>query len=198
MLHSTCTAQLAHTCCPKLPALLSSRHAAPSCLPPATAANATSLPSSSFHHHPHSTLSLPGDFARLGWLPALLIFAWFALMGVYSGTLYQRLSLRVPVAVVFDEIGRAAMGTPGSAMVYATIYMTIFCEPIIFHITCMETLRQVGSHCVTAVSDSYICATACCCVYLCIHLNTLSCGQRCTLCSCWQLSETEAAGGGSV
>jgi hypothetical protein len=67
-------------------------------------------------------------------------------MGVYSGSLYQRLSLRVPGAVVFDEIGRAAMGTPGSAMVYATIYMTIFCEPIIFHITCMETLRQVGDY----------------------------------------------------
>jgi hypothetical protein len=45
---------------------------------------------------------------------------------------------------VFNKIGRAAMGTPGSAMVYATIYMTIFCEPIIFHITCMETLRQVS------------------------------------------------------
>jgi amino acid permease len=89
-------------------------------------------------------LSLPGDFARLGWLPALLIFAWFSLMGVYSGTLYQRLSLRVPGAVVFDEIGRAAMGTPGSAMVYATIYATIFCVPIILHITCIETLRQVS------------------------------------------------------
>ncbi|WIA35643.1 hypothetical protein OEZ86_004057 [Tetradesmus obliquus] len=88
------------------------------------------------------TLSLPGDFARLGWLPALLIFAWFAAMCSYSGSLYQRLSLRVPGAVVFDQIGRAALGTAGSAMVYGTIYASIFCVPIILHITCMETLRQ--------------------------------------------------------
>lgn len=55
----------------------------------------------------------------------------------------QRLSIRVPRALVFDEVGRAAMGTWGSGMVYGTIYLTILCEPIIFHLTCMETLRQV-------------------------------------------------------
>lgn len=44
---------------------------------------------------------------------------------------------------MFDEVGRAAMGTWGSGMVYGTIYLTILCEPIIFHLTCMETLRQV-------------------------------------------------------
>eukprot|EP00879_Flechtneria_rotunda_P013662 GHRR01014272.1.p1 GENE.GHRR01014272.1~~GHRR01014272.1.p1 ORF type:complete len:335 (+),score=82.20 GHRR01014272.1:260-1264(+) len=88
------------------------------------------------------TLSLPADFARLGWIPALLCFAWFALSSIYSGWLYQRLSLRVPRAMVFDEVGKAAMGTAGSAMVYGTVYMTILCEPIIFHLTCMETLQQ--------------------------------------------------------
>lgn len=65
-------------------------------------------------------------------------------MCAYSGSLYQRLSLRVPGAVVFDQIGRAALGTAGSAMVYGTIYASIFCVPIILHITCMETLRQVS------------------------------------------------------
>eukprot|EP00879_Flechtneria_rotunda_P020170 GHRR01021211.1.p1 GENE.GHRR01021211.1~~GHRR01021211.1.p1 ORF type:complete len:184 (+),score=39.00 GHRR01021211.1:394-945(+) len=92
------------------------------------------------------TLSLPADFARLGWIPALLCFAWFALSSIYSGWLYQRLSLRVPRAMVFDEVGKAAMGTAGSAMVYGTVYMTILCEPIIFHLTCMETLQQVSQH----------------------------------------------------
>jgi hypothetical protein len=87
-------------------------------------------------------------------------------MGVYSGSLYQRLSLRVPGAVVFDEIGRAAMGTPGSAMVYATIYMTIFCEPIIFHITCMETLRQVRDEWMSHGNAQYVRVEfcGCCCM----------------------------------
>lgn len=91
------------------------------------------------------TLSLPSDFARLGWAPALACLGWFAVMSAYAGSLYQRLSLRVPGAVVFDEIGKAALGAPGSAMVYATIYMTIFLNPIILHLTCIETLLQVGS-----------------------------------------------------
>lgn len=46
---------------------------------------------------------------------------------------------------MFDEVGRAALGSWGSGLVYSTIYLTILCEPIIFHLTCMETLRQVGS-----------------------------------------------------
>lgn len=53
------------------------------------------------------TLGLPADFARLGWLPAILTMLLFMGGGVYSGSVYQRLSLRVPNAVVFDEIGFA-------------------------------------------------------------------------------------------
>jgi hypothetical protein len=49
----------------------------------------------------------------------------------------------VPRALVFDEVGMAAMGRWGSGLVYGTVYLTILCEPIIFHLTCMETLRQV-------------------------------------------------------
>jgi hypothetical protein len=64
-------------------------------------------------------------------------------MRPHTAALLQRLALRVPRAVVFDEVGRAAMGPIGSGLVYCTIYLTILCEPIIFHITCMETLRQV-------------------------------------------------------
>lgn len=35
------------------------------------------------------------------------------------------------------------MGSLGSGLVYCTVYLTILCEPIIFHLICMETLRQV-------------------------------------------------------
>jgi hypothetical protein len=35
------------------------------------------------------TLSLPADFARLGWVPGLICLVWFAAAGVYSGLLYQ-------------------------------------------------------------------------------------------------------------
>lgn len=90
------------------------------------------------------TLSLPADFARLGWIPALACLAWFAAADVYAGTVYQRLSIKIPSAVVFDEIGYAAMGRLGSALVYATIYFSILLQPIMLHLTCMETLRQVS------------------------------------------------------
>ncbi|KIZ00067.1 hypothetical protein MNEG_7895 [Monoraphidium neglectum] len=62
------------------------------------------------------TLGLPADFARLGWLPALLTMALFIGGGVYSGSIYQRLALRVPDAVVFDQIGSAAMGNLGRGL----------------------------------------------------------------------------------
>lgn len=92
------------------------------------------------------TLSLPADFARLGWIPALACLVWFAVADIYAGIIYQRLSLKVPTAVVFDEIGYAALGRLGSAAVYATIYFSILLQPIMLHLTCMESLRQVTEH----------------------------------------------------
>lgn len=105
------------------------------------------------------TLSLPADFARLGWLPGLACLIWFAAADVYAGTIYQRLSLKVPGAVVFDEIGHAALGRLGSAMVYATIYFSILLQPIMLHLTCMESLRQVSKHLQlsTSMTDSILC-----------------------------------------
>eukprot|EP00775_Hariotina_reticulata_P008889 gene8889-9067_t len=88
-------------------------------------------------------LSLPGDLARLGWLPGLSCLFFFAATDIYSGVVYQRLTMVCPNAMVFDEIGRAAMGTAGSALVYVTVYLTILCEPIIFHLTCVEALQQM-------------------------------------------------------
>lgn len=81
----------------------------------------------------HTSLWSLSELSDIG-LPLLLLLLPHCL---------QRLTLRVPRAVVFDEIGRAAMGNWGSGLVYGTVYLTILCEPIIFHLTCMETLRQV-------------------------------------------------------
>ncbi|GBF91241.1 hypothetical protein Rsub_03561 [Raphidocelis subcapitata] len=92
------------------------------------------------------TLGLPADFARLGWLPALACLALFIAGGVYSGSVYQRLALRVPRAVVFDEIGSEAMGKLGRALVFGTIYLGILTEPCIFHLMTVESLRQALSH----------------------------------------------------
>lgn len=87
-------------------------------------------------------LSLPADFARLGWIPALSCMAWFTFTDLYAGLIYQRLTLKVPQAVVFDEIGVAAFGQLGKVLVYGTVYLTIMCEPVIFHLMCMEALKQ--------------------------------------------------------
>eukprot|EP00878_Enallax_costatus_P036698 GHUV01041237.1.p1 GENE.GHUV01041237.1~~GHUV01041237.1.p1 ORF type:complete len:123 (+),score=29.21 GHUV01041237.1:951-1319(+) len=88
-------------------------------------------------------LSLPADFARLGWAPALSCMACFTLTNVYSGFIYQRLTLKVPRAVVFDEIGFAAYGPLGRVLVFGTVYLTILFEPVIFQLMCMEALQQV-------------------------------------------------------
>lgn len=100
-------------------------------------------------------LSLPADFARLGWLPALGCLAWFTLTNVYSGLIYQRLTLKVPRAVVFDEIGAAAYGTAGRAMVFGSVYLTILLEPVIFHLMCMEALRQVSCLLLTSTVQTF-------------------------------------------
>jgi hypothetical protein len=92
----------------------------------------------------------------------------------------QRLTLRAPRAVVFDEVGRAAMGSVGSGLVYGTIYLTILCEPIIFHLTCMETLRQVrkGYVCIRTAGLGVSCGFSSCCKdgCCCAGDDTATCG----------------------
>lgn len=90
-------------------------------------------------------LSLPADFARLGWLPGLACMACFTTTNAYAGIIYQRLILKVPQAVIFDEIGAAAYGQLGKVLVYGTVYLTILCEPVMFQLMCMEALQQVSS-----------------------------------------------------
>ncbi|KAK9836304.1 hypothetical protein WJX81_003609 [Elliptochloris bilobata] len=62
---------------------------------------------------------------------------------LYSGRLFTLLTLQVPSASVFDDFGGAAMGRLGRRLVYFTVYLTIFTEPIVFHLTSMESLQQV-------------------------------------------------------
>ena len=89
------------------------------------------------------TLTLPADFARLGWAVALPVIALCALGMVYSGVLFGRLASHLPNSTAFDQLGTAAFGAQGKRMVYATVYLTILFEPVIFHLTCMESLQQM-------------------------------------------------------
>ena len=89
------------------------------------------------------TLTLPADFARLGWAVALPVIGLCALGMVYSGVLFGRLASHLPNSRAFDQLGSAAFGAQGKRMVYATVYLTILFEPVIFQLTCMESLQQV-------------------------------------------------------
>jgi hypothetical protein len=51
------------------------------------------------------SLTLPADFVRLGWVPALSLLILFGIGDVYSGLLYTRLLVALPDVVVFDQIG---------------------------------------------------------------------------------------------
>lgn len=77
------------------------------------------------------TLSLPADFARLGWAAGIGALALCAAGTVYSGVLFARMAVMVPNAKLFDDFGGKALGVLGRRLVYATVYITIFFEPII-------------------------------------------------------------------
>lgn len=89
------------------------------------------------------TLTLPADFARLGWAVAVPVILVCALGSVYSGVLFARLAKALPSSQNFDDLGYAAYGTTGRRLVYATVYLTILFEPVIFHLICMESLQQM-------------------------------------------------------
>ena len=42
---------------------------------------------------------------------------------------------QVPRAEAFDDFGGVALGRLGRWLVYCTVYLTIFTEPIVFHLT---------------------------------------------------------------
>ncbi len=88
-------------------------------------------------------LTLPADFARLGWWITLGAVALCALGMCYSGRLFARLASTFPEVEVFDEFGRKAYGRKGQRLVFATIYACIIITPVIFQITCTESLLSM-------------------------------------------------------
>ena len=46
---------------------------------------------------------------------------------------------------MFDDFGRVAMGRLGQWLVYLTVYLTVFTEPIVFHLTRRGQALLLGS-----------------------------------------------------
>ena len=84
---------------------------------------------------------MPADFARLGWLPAIGVTVFLAVSTTYSGFLISRLCRAVPNAVIFGDIGEAALGRRGRAISYATIYATDATRCIILHLAATQALQ---------------------------------------------------------
>ena len=88
-------------------------------------------------------LTLPADFARLGWAVGLAIVLLFCLGMIYSGVLFAQLGKRLPNARVYEDLASASLGRHGKWLVYCTVYLVIFLDPIIFHLTAAQSLQQI-------------------------------------------------------
>ena len=88
-------------------------------------------------------LTLPADFARLGWAVGLGLVLLFCLGMMYSGLLFSQLGAKVPTARVYEDFAAASLGKHGRWLVYSTVYLVIFLDPIIFHLTATQSLQQI-------------------------------------------------------
>lgn len=88
-------------------------------------------------------LTLPADFARLGWAVGLSIVLLFCLGMIYSGVLFAQLGKKLPNARVYEDLATASLGKHGKWVVYCTVYLVIFLDPIIFHLTAAQSLQQI-------------------------------------------------------
>ncbi|KAL3140245.1 hypothetical protein ABBQ38_004517 [Trebouxia sp. C0009 RCD-2024] len=88
-------------------------------------------------------LTLPADFARLGWAIGLGLVLLFCLGTMYSGLLFSQLGSKVPHARVYEDFAAASLGKHGRWLVYSTVYLVIFLDPIIFHLTATQSLQQI-------------------------------------------------------
>lgn len=88
-------------------------------------------------------LTLPADFARLGWAVGLGLVLLFCLGMMYSGLLFSQLGAKVPTARVYEDFASASLGKHGRWLVYSTVYLVIFLDPIIFHLTATQSLQQI-------------------------------------------------------
>ncbi|KAK9845239.1 hypothetical protein WJX81_000853 [Elliptochloris bilobata] len=82
-----------------------------------------------------------GDFARLGYVPAVCVIVSTAAATMYSGILISRLCRAVPDAVIFGDIGDAALGRRGRWLSYAVIYATDATRCIILHLAATQALQ---------------------------------------------------------
>ena len=88
-------------------------------------------------------LTLPADFARLGWAVGLGLVLLFCLGTAYSGLLFSQLGAKVPNARVYEDFAAASLGKHGRWLVYCTVYLVILLDPVIFHLTATQSLQQV-------------------------------------------------------
>lgn len=88
-------------------------------------------------------LTLPADFARLGWAIGLGLVLLFCMGTMYSGVLFSQLGAKVPHARVYEDFAAASLGRHGRWLVYCTVYLVIFLDPIIFHLTATQSLQQI-------------------------------------------------------
>ena len=50
---------------------------------------------------------------------------------------------RLPNARVYEDLASASLGKHGKWLVYCTVYLVIFLDPIIFHLTAAQSLQQI-------------------------------------------------------
>ena len=62
---------------------------------------------------------------------------------MYSGLLFSQLGAKVPNARVYEDFAVASLGKHGRWLVYSTVYLVIFLDPIIFHLTATQSLQQI-------------------------------------------------------
>ena len=88
-------------------------------------------------------LSLPHAFALLGWIPGFVFLVIFFFGSVYSGVLLSRLRTHFPRAQVYADLGEAAMGKAGKALVAFVGYTYVGLCCVVFHLTLTKALEKV-------------------------------------------------------
>eukprot|EP00878_Enallax_costatus_P017308 GHUV01018177.1.p1 GENE.GHUV01018177.1~~GHUV01018177.1.p1 ORF type:complete len:275 (+),score=23.84 GHUV01018177.1:278-1102(+) len=84
----------------------------------------------------------PSGFARLGWIPSLVVTVVLGFMTSYSGSLFSRLYRSVPRAVIFGDVGQKAAGRKGRSIVYVIIYSLDATRCVILHLAATQSLQH--------------------------------------------------------
>ena len=68
-------------------------------------------------------LTLPANFARLGWAVALGVILLSGLALAYQGSLFGRVAAKFPDKCTFVDLAKAAIGPKGRYLVWSTAYV---------------------------------------------------------------------------